>query len=65
LGTLLEEALDETADVDDMFLDKVRRLIKRDGADLNLYTMIDVPRMVIGTMITILGFTMLNSCGYG
>ena len=31
LGTLLEEALDDTADVDDMFLAKIRRLIKRDG----------------------------------
>ena len=65
LGAILEEVLEDTADVDDLFLAKVRRLIKRDGEDLNFYTMIHVPRMVIGTFLTVLGFAMLNACGAG
>ncbi|TNV84072.1 hypothetical protein FGO68_gene17622 [Halteria grandinella] len=65
LGTLLAEALDEALEVDDMFLNKVRRYIKRDGQDVNFYTSINVPRMVIGTLLTILGFAFLNACGYG
>ena len=65
LGAILEEVLEETADVDDLFLAKVRRLIKRDGQDLNFYTMINVPRMVLGTFLTIIGFAMLNACGSG
>jgi ammonia channel protein AmtB len=40
-------------------------MIKRDGHDVNFYTFIDVPRMVIGTLLTILGFAFLNACGYG
>lgn len=65
LGALLEEVLEDTADVDDLFLAKVRKMIKRDGEDLNFYTMIHFPRMIIGTFLTVLGFVMLNSCGYG
>lgn len=65
LGALLEEALDDTAEVDDLFLAKVRRMIKRDGEDLNFYTSIHVPKMIIGTLLTGIGFAMLNSCGYG
>jgi ammonia channel protein AmtB len=63
LGTLLEEALDETVDVDDMFLAKVRRLIKTDCLDTNFYYMISVPGMVLGTFLTVIGFSMLNTCG--
>jgi ammonia channel protein AmtB len=65
LGALLEEALEDTAEVDDMFLAKVRRMIKRDGEDTNFYTSIDVSRMVLGTFITSIGFVMLNTCGTG
>ena len=65
LDAILEEALEDTADVDDLFLAKVRRLIKRDGEDLNFYTMIQVKRMVIGTFLTVIGFAMLNACGSG
>jgi Amt family ammonium transporter len=65
LGALLEDALNDTPDVDDMFLNKVRRMIKRDGEDISFYTSINVPRMVLGTLLTILGFSFLNACGYG
>lgn len=65
LSAILEEVLEETADVDDLFLSRIRKLIKRDGDDLNFYAMIHVPRMVIGTFLTVTGFAMLNSCGAG
>jgi ammonia channel protein AmtB len=65
LGAILEDLLENTADVDDLFLAKVRTLIKRDGEDLNFYTMIHVPRMILGTFLTVIGFSMLNSCGTG
>ena len=59
----MEEALEDTADVDEMFLSKVRRMIKRDGDDTDFYTSLHVPRMVIGTFLTMIGFAMLNTCG--
>lgn len=65
LGTLLEEVLDETVDVDDMFLSRIRRLIKADNLDTNFYYMVDVPGMVLGTFLAVIGFTMLNTCGAG
>jgi len=65
LGALLEEVLEDTADVDDLFLAKVRKMIKRDGEDLNFYFSVHFPRMVIGTFLTVIGFSMLNACGYG
>ena len=63
LGTLLEELLDETVDVDDLFLSRVRRLIKADNLDTNFYYMVNVPSMVLGTFLSVVGFTMLNTCG--
>ncbi len=61
----MEEVLENTADVDDLFLAKVRKMIKRDGDDLNFYFSVHFPRMVIGTFLTVIGFAMLNACGYG
>ena len=65
IGALLEEVLEDTADVDDLFLAKVRKMIKRDGDDLDFYFSVHFPRMVIGTFLTVIGFSMLNACGYG
>jgi ammonia channel protein AmtB len=65
LAAILETALEDTTEVDELFLAQVRRIIKRDGEDINFYTMIDFPRMVLGTFLTIIGFSMLNTCGAG
>jgi len=64
LGTLLEHALEDTVDVDDLFLRKIRKLIKLEDEDYNFYT-INNSMMVLGTFITVIGWSMLNACGYG
>jgi Amt family ammonium transporter len=64
LAKLLEEALEDTVDVDDLFLRKVRKLIKQDGEDTDFYNL-HVPMMVIGTFLIVIGWSLLNSCGYG
>lgn len=64
LPALLEDALEETVEVDELFLRKVRKLIKEDQEDENFYAT-NVPAMVIGTMITVIGWGMLNACGSG
>lgn len=48
-----------------MFLAKVRKIIKRSGQDLDFYKFVHVPRMVLGTFLSIIGFSMLNACGSG
>jgi ammonia channel protein AmtB len=64
LTALLEGALDDTLDVDDLFLRKVRKLIKKEGADEDFYQ-INAPMMVLGTFLVVVGWCMLNSCGTG
>lgn len=64
LGTLLEHALEDTVDVDDLFLRKLRKLIKQEDEDYNFYT-ISNPMMVLGTFIIVIGWCMLNASGYG
>ena len=64
LGTLLEHALEDTVDVDDLFLRKVRKLIKQEDEDYNFYT-IHNGMMVLGTFIIVLGWSLLNACGSG
>jgi Amt family ammonium transporter len=56
--------LEETVDVDDLFLRKVRKIIKSDNEDNDFYN-INVPLMVIGTFLVVIGWSILNACGYG
>lgn len=64
LGTLLEHALEDTVDVDDLFLRKIRKLIKKEDEDYNFYT-INNRMMVLGTFIIVIGWSLLNASGYG
>ena len=64
LMTLLDRSLEETVDVDDLYLRKIRKLIKKEGEENDFYT-IHTPMMVIGTFIVVIGWSMLNACGYG
>lgn len=64
LGTLLEHALEDTVDVDDLFLRKIRKLIKKEDEDYNFYT-INNGMMVLGTFIIVIGWSLLNASGYG
>lgn len=64
LITLLGIHLDDNIDVDDLYLRKVRKLIKREGEENDFYNT-NVPLMVIGTFIIVIGWSLLNACGYG
>jgi ammonia channel protein AmtB len=64
LVTLLGIHLEDNIDVDDLYLRKVRKLIKREGEETDLYN-INVPLMVIGTFVIVIGWSLLNACGYG
>jgi Amt family ammonium transporter len=54
--------------VDDLFLRKVRKLIKHEtvsaGEDHDFYA-VDNQLMILGTFITVIGWAMLNACGSG
>lgn len=47
-----------------MFLRKVRKIITSDIEDKDFYNT-HVPMMVIGTFLIVIGFSILNACGYG
>jgi ammonia channel protein AmtB len=64
LGTLLEHALEDTVDVDDLFLRKIRKLIKQEDEDYNFYS-INNSMMILGTFIIAMGWSLLNAAGYG
>jgi hypothetical protein len=68
LAGLLEDANAGNVSLDDHFLRKLRKMIKRAtiaaGED-NDFFRIDNQLMVLGTFITILGWSMLNACGSG
>jgi ammonia channel protein AmtB len=64
LITLLGIHLEDSIDVDDLYLRKVRKLIKKEG-DENDYHKVHVPMMVLGTFIIVIGWSLLIACGYG
>lgn len=64
LPALLETTLEETTEVDDLFLRKIRNLIKSDSEDESFYS-IHIPSMVIGTVLITIGWAMLNASGAG
>ena len=64
LGTLLEHALEDTVEVDDLFLRKIRKLIKQEDEDYNFYSL-NNSMMILGTFIVVIGWSLLNSAGYG
>jgi ammonia channel protein AmtB len=45
-------------------LRKIRKLIRKAGSDNDFYS-IDNGKMVLGTVIIVIGWCMLNSCGSG
>lgn len=64
MGTLLEHALEDTVEVDDLFLRKIRKLIKQEDEDYNFYSL-NNSMMILGTFIVVIGWSLLNSAGYG
>jgi hypothetical protein len=68
LAGLLEDAVAGNVSMDDHFLRKLRKMIKKAtvaaGEDIDFYR-IDNQIMILGTFITIIGWSMLNACGSG
>jgi len=64
LPAQLEEKLSETLEVDEMFLRKVRNLINKETQNNDYYST-NIPMMVVGTFIAVIGWTMLNAAGAG
>jgi ammonia channel protein AmtB len=56
--------LSEAIEVDELFLRKVRKLIHKETSEDDFYH-VDVPLMVFGTILTIIGWAMLNAAGGG
>ena len=64
LPAQLENKLKDTSEVDELFLRKVRKLINAETQDNDFYTT-NVPLMVVGTLLTAIGWAMLNASGSG
>jgi len=65
---MLDDATKGNANLDDLFLRKIRKKIKHatvaSGEDHDFY-LIDNELMILGTFITVIGWAMLNACGSG
>lgn len=56
--------LSEAIDVDELILRKIRKKIHKEASEDNFYH-VNVPYMVFGTIITVIGWAMLNAAGGG
>lgn len=65
---MLEEAAKGSLNLDDIYLRKLRKRIKHAtkavGEDHDFYK-IDNQLMILGTFLTVIGWSMLNACGSG
>jgi ammonia channel protein AmtB len=68
LAGMLDDAAKGNANLDDLYLRKIRKKIKHatvaTGEDHDFY-LIDNQLMILGTFITVIGWAMLNACGSG
>ena len=64
----MEDAASGSVSVDDIYLRKVRKMIKKAsvcaGEDHDFYK-VDNQLLILGTFITVIGWSMLNACGSG
>ena len=63
--TLLQAEKDKNIEIDEVYLYKVRKLIKRELTQNNVESGIDLPQMIIGTLLMGLCFAMMSSLGLG
>lgn len=61
--TLLQMERDKAFEIDELYLYKIRKLIKRELTHGNAETCIDLPKMVTGTFIMTVCFCMMNALG--
>lgn len=68
LKNMLNEVRKGEVALDDLYLRKIRKKIKADpysAVDYFDIYKIDNQKMILGTMITVIGWAMLNACGSG
>jgi hypothetical protein len=68
LAGMLEEAASGAVSVDDLYLRKVRKMIKKatvNSVEDHDFYRVDNQLMILGTFITVIGWSMLNSAGSG
>ena len=61
--SLLQTERDRAFEIDELYLYKIRKLIKRELTHGNVESGIDLPKMVIGTFIMTLCICMMNTLG--
>lgn len=61
--TLLAAEREKTIEVDEVYLYKVRKLIKRELTQNNVDSGIDLPQMIMGTIMLALCFGLMNGLG--
>jgi ammonia channel protein AmtB len=63
LMTMLQNERDKAFEIDELYLYKVRKLIKRELTQNNVESGIDLSKMIVGTFILTLCFCMMNALG--
>ena len=61
--TLLQAEREKAMEIDELYLYKVRKLIKRELTQANVESAIDLPMLVLGTLILTLCFCLMSSLG--
>lgn len=61
--TLLQAQREKTFEIDELYLYKVRKLIKRELTQSNVESGIDILQMVLGTVLFALCLGMMNGLG--
>ena len=61
--SLLQTERDRAFEIDELYLYKIRKLIKRELTQGNVESGIDLPKMVLGTFVTTICLCMMNSLG--
>jgi hypothetical protein len=61
--TLLQLERDSAFEIDELYLYKVRKLIKRELTQGNVESGIDLPKMIFGTFTLTICFCMMNTLG--
>ena len=61
--SLLQIERERAFEIDELYLYKIRKLIKRELTYGNVESGIDLPKMIIGTFIMTLSYCLMNALG--
>lgn len=60
---MLQAEKEKALEIDEIFLYKVRKLIKRELTQNNVESGIDLPFMIVGTLLMTICYSLMNSLG--